>query len=265
MSLINEIDALEGFNVLKRTLTAIALIVGFGIAFKLGSEALRNVVIALIAISSYEMYMVVNKRWPVIFMGSFLVILSFLFIDALKVVPIASLGLMMLLLYVLLNDDIRFEDLSFVVLVTMILSLGVFAISNILKLDLSVLGYVIVATYATDTFAYLGGNLFGKHKLIERISPNKTVEGAIAGTVGSIVLSILFAYFFVNLEFTVVLYASLLIPIFAQVGDLTFSMIKRKFDIKDFGNIFPGHGGVLDRIDSVLFSLIIFNIILSLV
>lgn len=249
----------------KRTVTAIALIVGFAIAFMLGAQALRYVVIGLIAIASYEMYCVVGKRWPVIFMGVFIVVLSFMFIDAYKVIPVASLGLMMLLVYVLMNQDVSFVDLGFVILVTMILSLGVYAIANILKFDLSVLGYIIVATYATDTFAYLGGSMFGKHKLIEHISPNKTVEGAIAGTLGSLVISLLFAYFFVSLEFNIIIYASLLIPIFAQVGDLTFSMIKRKFNLKDFGNIFPGHGGVLDRIDSVLFSLIVFNIILSLV
>ncbi|HZJ86660.1 MAG TPA: phosphatidate cytidylyltransferase, partial [Erysipelothrix sp.] len=106
-----------------------------------------------------------------------------------------------------------------------------------------------------------GGSLFGKHKLIERISPNKTVEGAITGYIASVILSLLFARIFIELDQTLIYSVSFIIPIISQLGDLTFSMIKRHYGIKDFGYIFPGHGGVLDRIDSIIFSLIAFNML----
>ena len=100
----------------------------------------------------------------------------------------------------------------------------------------------------------------GKHKMIPHVSPNKTWEGAIGGYLIAAAISTVFGlYVLTTLPSSLVITASLVLPFVAQVGDLSFSSIKRHFQIKDFGNLFPGHGGVLDRVDSIIFCLVVFN------
>ena len=118
--------------------------------------------------------------------------------------------------------------------------------------------YLILACYVTDTMAYFTGYKFGKHKMIPRISPKKTWEGAIGGYIFGFLVSLIFGLFFTNLKWGIIVVSSLILPIISQIGDLSFSAIKRNYNVKDFGSIFPGHGGVLDRIDSLLFCIICF-------
>lgn len=112
---------------------------------------------------------------------------------------------------------------------------------------------VVIAAWGTDTFAYVFGMLFGKHKLIPSVSPKKSVEGAVGGTISSIVLAVLLLRYLSPgsmLQWVVImLFASIL----GQFGDLFASKIKRESGLKDYGTIFLGHGGVLDRFDSMLF------------
>ena len=125
--------------------------------------------------------------------------------------------------------------------------------------------YVALATYGCDTGAYFFGVFFGKHKLIPRVSPHKTVEGSIGGYVTGAVVSFVFGMLTVHdLPVSLLVAGSLTLPALAQLGDLSFSSIKRHFGIKDFGNIFPEHGGCLDRVDSLLFCLMFFNGLLVL-
>lgn len=107
--------------------------------------------------------------------------------------------------------------------------------------------------WVSDTFAYFGGMLFGKHKLIPSVSPKKTVEGSICGIVFATIASFFYGFLAKEL-FPLWVFAILgfLVAIGAQIGDLIFSLIKRRYDVKDFGFIFPGHGGLLDRFDSVI-------------
>ena len=120
------------------------------------------------------------------------------------------------------------------------------------------LWYVILGAYASDTFAYFIGRRFGKNKLCPTISPNKTVEGSIGGIIGVIisyvVLTIVGNVYF-NFHMNVVYWVLIAIvaSIVGQMGDLTASAIKRYCGIKDFGNLIPGHGGILDRFDSLIF------------
>lgn len=113
---------------------------------------------------------------------------------------------------------------------------------------------VLFTALGTDIFAYFSGYLFGKHKLCPRISPKKTVEGAIGGILGSTILCLLFLQFFLPDLLIHGFPIGILGSVFGQIGDLTASSIKRKTAIKDFGKLIPGHGGVLDRIDSLLFT-----------
>lgn len=116
----------------------------------------------------------------------------------------------------------------------------------------------LVAAWGSDTCALFAGMAFGKHKLAPVISPKKTVEGAVGGVIGAMFLMLLVAFIFntkAGLEINYVSAAVLgaLGAVFGQIGDLSFSIIKRQTGIKDYGHIFPGHGGVLDRFDSVIF------------
>jgi phosphatidate cytidylyltransferase len=104
--------------------------------------------------------------------------------------------------------------------------------------------------------AYFTGVKYGKHKMIPRISPNKTWEGAFGGYVSGFAVSLVFGLIFLKIPYYLTIFLSLTIPIVSQLGDLAFSSIKRHFDKKDFGSVFPGHGGVLDRLDSLLFTII---------
>ena len=113
---------------------------------------------------------------------------------------------------------------------------------------------VVLTAFGTDIMAYFSGFLFGKHKLCPKISPKKTIEGSIGGTLGSVILSGLFGYFFAPEVLVHCLVIGVLGGIVSQFGDLTASIFKRKMGIKDYGNLIPGHGGILDRFDSVLFT-----------
>jgi phosphatidate cytidylyltransferase len=112
---------------------------------------------------------------------------------------------------------------------------------------------IIILIWSNDTFAYLGGSLIGKHKMIERISPGKTWEGTIVGVVLTVVLGYLIGKNFFEDQITHWILLGICVPILATLGDLVESMLKRQAGIKDTGNLMPGHGGILDRFDSLIF------------
>ncbi len=114
-----------------------------------------------------------------------------------------------------------------------------------------ILGFYF-ALWSNDTGAYLSGKTFGKHKLFERISPNKTWEGSIGGALLAIGISILTGYFFDSLPLWQWAGIGLIISIFGSMGDLAESLFKRSMNVKDSGKIMPGHGGILDRFDGLL-------------
>ena len=115
---------------------------------------------------------------------------------------------------------------------------------------------IFIGAWATDTFAYFGGRIFGRIKLSPVISPHKTVEGAICGVIGSVGALSLYGYFLINrlgyIPYFHFILIGIISGIISQIGDLTASAIKRNAGIKDYGSVIPGHGGVLDRFDSVL-------------
>ncbi len=117
-----------------------------------------------------------------------------------------------------------------------------------------VIWLVFITAFGSDTLAYFSGYFFGKRKLCPSISPKKTVEGAIGGTIGTTIISGIFGYLFLREHLLTIIMIGLVGSILSIAGDLTASLIKRKVGIKDFGNIMPGHGGVLDRFDSIIFT-----------
>lgn len=112
---------------------------------------------------------------------------------------------------------------------------------------------VIILIWSNDTFAYLGGSLFGKRKMIERISPGKTWEGTLFGVLMTFVLGFVIGNYFMHTNVLFWMILGILVPVLATIGDLVESMLKRQAGIKDTGNIMPGHGGILDRFDSLIF------------
>ena len=113
--------------------------------------------------------------------------------------------------------------------------------------------YLVLIPIMTDTFAYFFGRALGKHKLCPDVSPNKTWEGFIFGLAFGTIIPCTF-YFLVTHSFSItVIFGTMIFSLVGQLGDLVFSKIKRENDIKDFSNIMPGHGGILDRLDSTIF------------
>ncbi len=116
---------------------------------------------------------------------------------------------------------------------------------------------IYIGAFVTDTFCYFSGMLFGKHKLIPRISPKKTVEGSIGGTLVCVLAFIAYGAIvshFTELDpdYLALSFTGLILAVVSQIGDLVASAVKRNYGIKDYGKLFPGHGGVMDRFDSLI-------------
>ena len=125
---------------------------------------------------------------------------------------------------------------------------------------LGIIMFAVLIAVVTDSFAYIFGVTLGKHKLCPAISPKKSIEGSVGGFLSAIVAGIILYFVYsrfniVDLSFIDCLVLAVIDSILCQFGDLTASMVKRNFDVKDYGNLIPGHGGILDRIDGILFSL----------
>jgi phosphatidate cytidylyltransferase len=175
--------------------------------------------------------------------GLFL-ILPFLFILFLtelwrkKEYPISNIGVMILGLLYLVVPFVMVLDLNF---------------NGKPEYPLAIAMFLLIWT--NDTFAYLSGRMFGKTKLFERISPNKTWEGTIGGVVFTIGVSCLFPMWNPDIPLSFWIISALIIAPCAIFGDLLESLFKRSLNIKDSGNILPGHGGILDRFDAALFTI----------
>lgn len=111
---------------------------------------------------------------------------------------------------------------------------------------------VLLGTWASDTFAYFFGVALGKHKMCPAISPKKSWEGAVAGFIGCLVTIVYLGNNFLQMQYQLLFAIGLIVAFFAPIGDLLESVLKRKLQVKDSGNFFPGHGGILDRLDSLI-------------
>lgn len=184
---------------------------------------------------------------------------------------IASFSTIILLVYSIMIFDKQtdFNDVSYILSILLFVLLAGNCALYIRDLNdgLYIILFVVLVTSANDIGAYFVGKNLGKQKLIERISPNKTVEGSIGGLLCGVTSGVIYASFFpIGVEFKQfwqILLVSVLLSILGQMGDLFFSAIKRTYDAKDFSNILPGHGGVLDRLDSHLTNFIGYVVIVT--
>lgn len=158
-----------------------------------------------------------------------------------------------ILIYMLFNKEETLDNIFVSIFIIMYVPTLMACIVKIA--DIRYVWPLYITAWGSDTFAYLTGSLIGKRKIksIAHISPNKTLEGSIGGVIGALILNIIYAkYVFVNFNLTYVIIFSILGAILSQLGDLVASYIKRKTGIKDFGNLIPGHGGIMDRFDSMI-------------
>ncbi len=159
------------------------------------------------------------------------------------------------------DDELTFPDLCAVAVSGLVIPLALSCLVRLRMLDYGA-GLVLiplVSAFMSDALALFGGMLFGKTKLAPRVSPKKTREGAVSGLVGGMVGMILYRIFFflcteVQLHLGWCVLLGLVGAALGQLGDLSFSCVKRQCGIKDYGRLLPGHGGVLDRFDSVIFA-----------
>ena len=160
---------------------------------------------------------------------------------------------------IITNMKTNFKDIAYTIfgILYVITCISFIALIRGMENGVTIVWYAIIAAWGTDTFAYFIGKKFGKHKF-SQVSPKKSVEGCIAGTVGAIITAIIYTIVIndiYNLEYSYlyVIIVTIILSLIGQVGDFAASSIKRYVNVKDYSNLIPGHGGMLDRIDSVIF------------
>ena len=259
-------------NLTKRILSAVvglAFVVAVLVYGKAWIWKLLILHLTMLGLNEFFKNMVVNRfpeykdlRWIAIFLGGGIASVILFYPRILVLVP--TVFLLVVALYFLFN----FKDMETVIERMGYLVLGIVYIAFTLPYIGVVVDFplksingkfllilVFAITWGNDTFAYTFGRLFGKHKLYEKMSPKKTIEGAIGGLLGGMGLAVLVKIFLLkNLSYPDILLVALFAGAFGQMGDLVESMFKRYFKIKDSGMFLPGHGGVLDRFDAVMFN-----------
>lgn len=254
---------------LKRFLTTLVILALVVPALLFGGILLKALIAFIVIVGGLEILGLGkhDESWPIIIKPIAMLMVMLILIAPFKL-AIAGIGLCILffLSIPVFTDHFDAKDaflcITYVIFFYMIGS----SFLHIYGRNPLYIWFIVIATYACDTFAYFTGYFFGKHKLNTRISPKKTIEGAIGGWFFGALLAYAFGYFMVeSLTLNELLFASILLPITAQYGDLSFSAIKRCYGIKDFSDLLPGHGGLLDRLDSLVFNFICFNFFLTVI
>jgi len=234
----------------------------------IGNKHVINVCLAVIAILSMSEYLnaASKKSNPI----KWISYLSCGLISLLGLLPtelyanaiftIIPIILLILFLQVIVTEmKTNFNDLvyTFVGIIYIAFCIASMTIVRNLENGKILIWYIFWTGWATDVFAYSIGRRFGKHKF-SKVSPKKSIEGCVAGTIGAILVALVYTYF-INLYSSVeysylhISIISLILSLVGQVGDFAASTIKRYVEIKDYSNLIPGHGGMLDRIDSIMF------------
>lgn len=256
----------------ERIITALCLIAIVVPAVIFGGIFYKIVIGVAMGLSVYEMLHICSRprigMYMYIIVGLFFVTGFLLNRNHLLISSYSILVYLAVILACMIFDDkCNIERSAYVFTMGVLVCSGLHALL-VLRVDYGweYLLLLAIATFGSDTGAYFAGMAFGKHKLIPRLSPKKTIEGSIGGILLGTILSVAYASYLGIIETNrVLIVACFVLTITGQVGDLVFSAIKRHFGVKDYSNLLPGHGGVLDRIDSILFNALVLSFFLVMV
>lgn len=179
-----------------------------------------------------------------------------------KIEFIMIAALLLLIYAVLMKNHFTFDDVAFVLLGAFYVGVGFYYLIETRNAGLQFIIYALLVVWATDSGAYFTGRKLGKNKLWPEISPNKTIEGFVGGIVIAVIFACIMELIYpFEASWMMLIIVTIISSIFGQMGDLVESAIKRHYGVKDSGNILPGHGGILDRFDSLLFVLPLLNLL----
>ena len=247
-----------------RVITAIVALAIFIPLILIGHLPLTIAAIALAIVAMSEI-LIMKKM----FLTSFAAIMSYLGV-AIVTVPQSWMAWLpdhfnrlttfyLIVILILLHTVVHkgrfsFDDAGVLILGMLYIGMGFNAFIQARAVNFVTLLYGMLIVWLTDSGAYIFGRQFGKHKLAPKVSPNKTIEGSVLGTIfATVILAIYLLFFHVGYDnYYMMVLATLLLSIFGQFGDLIESALKRYYGVKDSGKILPGHGGILDRFDSML-------------
>ena len=251
---------------LKRVVSSlVGLAILFVVLLADNVMVMRGAVVIASLMALYELYHAFGyiKETMLVVLG----VLSTLFIvfgqiyDIKFIIPLIFVYVLLLSVAMLkYHKSIHFSDMANMVFFAIYIPFFLTTILFVRNMEYGkyLIWMVFGGAWLTDTCAFFAGKLCGRHKLCPNISPKKTVEGAVGGVLGTAILFLAYGYALQQLAGITVHYLPLGIlavcaGIVSEIGDLTASMIKRELKLKDFGNVMPGHGGILDRFDSLLF------------
>lgn len=261
-------------DMLKRSLVAIIGLPIVLAVFILGNKYVLDVIVAILAVFGIYEYMkcIGNKFKPVSWIGYFAAVsIAFLHVIPqgylITYLPLVILGILAILFMHVVFTDMKINAADIAMsLFGIIYVVGLFSFVALLyafekngqQLGKFYIAYLFFATWGSDIFAFLVGVKFGKHKF-SKISPKKSIEGCLAGTFAGVILVVIAAIIFNNCfdlqtNYLVVGIIALIMNLLGQIGDFSASCIKRYSEVKDFSNLLPGHGGIIDRFDSVIFA-----------
>lgn len=234
----------------------------------IGGSLLQYGLLIVSLIGLNEFYNVVSKKNVNAFryVGFVFTVLYYAFLYKITFSLIALLIFLMVMLLMCIpaiNPKYNYVDLSVTVLGIIYVSIFFSFVSLVNSKENGnyLVWLIFISSWLSDTAAYYTGRFLGRHKLCPKVSPKKTIEGSIGGlfgsTVGCLGLGIIFQNYGVNIPLFHFVFIGLLSGIFSQFGDLAASSIKRHSEVKDYSNLIPGHGGILDRFDSILFSAVV--------
>ena len=251
----------------QRIITGVLAFLLLAVIFIVGTPAIIGLVFLVNLVGLYEFLKTIGAKAildylvPMLFGTLILAVPIFISENSEIKLELLSLAVICIFMVNILSKkhDVTYSVFSIfgIIYVSLFLSYAV----SILNLPdgIALILSIIILCICCDSFAYFIGVRFGKHKLCPSISPKKSIEGSIAGFVSTVIASgVIFLIFNAISETTysigIFLIGGVIVAVVSQFGDLSASLIKRKFDKKDYGNLLPGHGGILDRIDSMLFS-----------